>query len=947
MFFIIFQKCNPVKEGMLNIHIIPHSHDDVGWLKTMDQYYSGQGQSYYHGGECVQCILNTVIPSLLKNPTRRFIYVEMSFFSKWYYAQNKQMKEDVKKLIRERRLEFIVGGWCMSDAATTYYNDIIDQHTIGFDFILKEFGKCAMPRVGWHIDQFGHSREHSSIFAQMGFDALFLGRIDDQDHEYRIKNHNMETVWRASPKNLGDVASLFTSVLYDFYFAPSGMYLEGFPPSYLQPELSCDFDFFFLHFQSQGFKTQHVLIPFGGDFAFRNAENYIGSLEKIIETVNNMQASGSKVHALFSTPTCYVNYVNQAGTKFQAKEDDFFPYSIIPASHWTGYFVSRAGLKLHVKHASSFLQVRKTIEISYTVPIRLIWFFNIWEAVAVLQHHDAITGTEKQHVTDDYNLMLSRGETACQVPYGRLMALGGSPMQLPQQQYCPGLNMSVCDFTENMDKGVITLFNPLAQQINYWVRLPIKTDSVGVTCPEGNKIQTQVVPLSSVTTTIPERGNSQAKNELVFKAIVPPVGFASYYMEASSGRCKYIRLQGSVKAALIDTFHMSFTIDKLTGKLSTVSNDEFNIHAKVDQEYLYYIGDVGQPRNPSVHTLYGNHRRASGAYTFVPKLNTPPEPVRGKSSVKYTVTKGKNVQEVHQQYNPWTSQVIRLYDDAKYLEIEWTVGPIDVDDRQGREIVSHFATDLNTKSLFYTDSNGREMLERKRNYRATWPLNVTDKVSGNYYPITNKIFIRDAEKNIQLTVINDRSQGGGSIQDGAFEIMVHRRLLHDDDLGVVEPLNEKGIDGKGLIYRGKYSVKLPSIFTLEPPVFSSGKHYLLLEKIGDVNNNYRSMGLQWSGLRESLPSNVHLLTLDQVYNGGNVKLLIRLENFYEVDENNLSNKKAEVSLQRLFVPFDIKEVHEVSLGASFRISDIKRLQWTTEDGRVTPSEIGKYETILR
>lgn len=35
------------------------------------------------------------------------------------------------------------------------------------------------------------------------------------------------------------------------------------------------------------------------------------------------------------------------------------------------------------------------------------------EAMGVMQHHDAITGTEKQHVAEDYARLLSHGFDEC------------------------------------------------------------------------------------------------------------------------------------------------------------------------------------------------------------------------------------------------------------------------------------------------------------------------------------------------------------------------------------------------------------------------------------------------------------------------------------------------------------------------------------------------------
>ena len=61
-------------EGALNVHIVPHSHDDVGWLKNPDQYFYGANNSIAHA--TVQGLLDSVTKELLWNPDRKFIYVE-------------------------------------------------------------------------------------------------------------------------------------------------------------------------------------------------------------------------------------------------------------------------------------------------------------------------------------------------------------------------------------------------------------------------------------------------------------------------------------------------------------------------------------------------------------------------------------------------------------------------------------------------------------------------------------------------------------------------------------------------------------------------------------------------------------------------------------------------------------------------------------------------------
>ncbi len=222
------------------------------------------------------------------------------------------------------------------------------------------------------------------------------------------------------------------------------------------------------------------------------------------------------------------------------------------------------------------------------------------------------------------------------------------------------------------------------------------------------------------------------------------------------------------------------------------------------------------------------------------------------------------------------------------------------------------------------------MLKRVRNFRSTWNLVPTEEISQNYYPINSRIFIRDEKTKKQLTIVNDRSQGGSSIKDGSIEIMLHRRILRDDGLGVIEPLNEFGKDGKGLIVRGKM--------------------YLVLERIENSARIHRPLALQvnnepvcffnkYSEKKHgfeivknfSMPPNLHLLTLMHDYDFSNSKsLIVRIEHFYELNEDSLLSKPVTFDLRSIFKK--IASVEELALGTNMNIVDLKeRLQWKSND----------------
>ncbi|XP_058677472.1 lysosomal alpha-mannosidase [Ammospiza caudacuta] len=920
---------------MLNVHLVPHSHDDVGWLKTVDQYYYGVRNKDQHAG--VQYILDSVVAHLAAVPSRRFVYAEVAFLARWWQQQDTATRRLVRELVQQGRLELVGGGWCMSDEAAAHYRGALEQLALGRRFLRRLFGDCGTPRVAWQIDPFGHSRELAAAFAQMGYDGLFLGRVDHQDKWARLKRRELELVWRGSDSLEPPRADIFTGILPNTYNPPPGLcwdqlctdppVVDGDGPernvdavvtSFLQAAAA----------QAQQYRTNHIIMTMGSDFHYENAHLWFKNLDKLIAHTNARQANGSRVHALYSTPSCYLRELHRANLTWPLKTDDFFPYSDGPHQFWTGYFSSRPALKGYERLSSGFLQVCSQLETLAGPSVRDGPYGPgdssvLREAVAVAQHHDAVAGTERQHVADDYARQLAKGWDSCQVLVANALSiLGGTKEPLV---FCNALNISVCPLTEATPHFTVILYNPLAWDVTWPVRLPVRATSYGVTDPQGQPVASQVIPVSGVTRRL-RGGTGGAPGELLFQAWAPPLGYSTFQVKQLSPGNTWDTLRWPLGTSWdtsgepepqIENEHLRVRFDPITGHLLEIQNLPKGISLPVFQSFYWYNASSGD----------GQSSQASGAYIFRP-LAPAPIPVAKRAATH--LIKTALVQELRQNFSEWCSQVLRLRPGQPYLELEWTVGPVPVGDGMGKEVISRFETPLRTAGRFYTDSNGRQVLERRRDYRPTWNLTQTEPVAGNYYPANTRIFIKDQK--VQLTVLTDRSQGGSSLQDGSLELMVHRRLLHDDNRGLEEALDEPGADGRGLVVRGRHLVLLDTVEA------SPEQHRPRAQEMVTPPTVVLAPGTgphlrQVSGLRRALPPNVHLLSLEPRGAGA---VLLRLEHLYQVGESQNGSRAATVDLTTLFSAFTVTAVQEMALGGDVPLPSVSRLLWNTPTGTPRP-----------
>mmetsp|Transcript_29932 Transcript_29932/g.29123 ORF Transcript_29932/g.29123 Transcript_29932/m.29123 type:complete len:89 (+) Transcript_29932:930-1196(+) len=87
-------------------------------------------------------------------------------------------------------------------------------------------------------------------------------------------------------------------------------------------------------------------------------------MDKLIEFFNNRY---DDVTLFYSTPSMYLDALNDQNIQWPTKYDDFFPYADNVNAVWSGYFSSRANDKEYIRRAS-----HNYVASSYLYSLKLI-----------------------------------------------------------------------------------------------------------------------------------------------------------------------------------------------------------------------------------------------------------------------------------------------------------------------------------------------------------------------------------------------------------------------------------------------------------------------------------------------------------------------------------------------------------------------------------------------
>lgn len=812
----------------LQIFVVPHSHNDPGWLKTFDDYYRDQTQH----------ILNNMVIKLQEDARRKFIWSEISYFSKWWNSIDGQKKDAVKRLCEQGQLEITTGGWVMTDEASTHYFAMIDQLIEGHQWLEKNLG--VKPRTGWAIDPFGHTSTMAYLLKQTGLSSMLIQRV-----HYSVKKHfatqkNLEFYWRQNWDRSGNTDILCHMMPFYSYDVPHTCGPD--------PKICCQFDFKRLpggriscpwrippveihdgnvqerakllldqyRKKSKLFRTKVLLAPLGDDFRYDQLSEWdqqFQNYQKLFDYMNSHPEL--HVKAQFGTLSDYFDALNKAAglgnspSPFPVLSGDFFTYADRDDHYWSGYFTSRPFYKRLDRVLESHL---RAAEILYSLALASAKKSNkmtvfpsaedyklLVEArrnLGLFQHHDAITGTAKEWVVVDYgtrlfhsiiNLKRVIGDSAHFLILKDKENYKYNPstpfLQMDDIQAAQDFLPERTTIELSLIPRYLVVYNPADQDRVSVVTVQVDSYKVNVLNASGQQVDAQI-------TAVWDKSNRISKDvfQVSFVAKISALGLGIYQLVKTPNiKTKLADYTIYTNRRDIITFD-PFKISVLQSSAGDITIENANLKAWFSGTKGFLEKVIAKEEKREHHISiqfwwYGttNNQDKSGAYLFLP--NGEAQPYTSSEPPILRILRGPLFSEVVCIYQHFTHSV-RLSNvygvEGLSLEIS---NIVDIRHEMNQEIAMRLTTDVKSNNEFYTDLNDFQMQARQT--LSKLPL------QANFYPLTTTAYIQDSD--VRLTLLSAQSLGVASLKSGQLEVIMDRRLMQDDNRGLGQGLKDNKV----------------------------------------------------------------------------------------------------------------------------------------------------------
>ncbi|KAF4518974.1 hypothetical protein B566_EDAN007762 [Ephemera danica] len=759
----------------LKVFLIPHSHNDPGWLKTFEDYYQSQTRS----------ILNNLVTKLSEDTRRKFVWAETSYLQLWWFEQGYDTKEQLKRLIQSGQLEIVTGGWVMTDEANAHYWSMIHQLTEGHEWLQEFIG--VKPRYGWAIDPFGHSATMAYLLKKSNFSASLLQRVHYAVKKRLARDKNLEFRWRQA---WGDPSTEIFTHMMPFY---SYDVPHTCGPD---PKICCQFDFKRLpgfgvscpwrlpprpiteknvaqraedlldqyRKKAQLYRTNAVLIPLGDDFRFDHATEWDAQYKNYQLLFDHMNSrSDLNVEAKFATLSDYFKAVKEekGELSFPSLSGDFFTYADRDDHYWSGYYTSRPYYKrmdrvlLHYLRAAEILfsiswgQARASkgrhpwLLAPQSGLVALL--MEARQAQALFQHHDGVTGTAKDPVMKDYGNKMIKAINAAQhviQQCTQYLLSAQHDAQLDPEFLYFHLDDSIprvgalpdrtrITFGEGLLSRRVVMYNSLTRHRTEVIRLRVAQYNVKVTDWRDRPVPSQVQPLFDDAAAMRD-----SEYELLFLAEMAPLSLASFTISWVTPEDKE---NSSPLASVTLANHIGeSTLHRAEGFEDVKvlpAGEDFSV-ATSNLAVAFSSGGLLK-----AVTVYGARegKERSGAYLFLPA---------GAAKV----------------VAPGNTPIVRVLTGPLASQVEVSL-----------PFVTHRVTIYNCSGEQGASLEIHNLMVARQRFNKL-PL------QAHFYPLSGMAYIEDAKT--RLTIVTGSPQGVTSLKDGQLEVMQDRRLLQDDNRGL-------------------------------------------------------------------------------------------------------------------------------------------------------------------